>query len=491
MRRYVPARKPWTHQEEADQWLRGRSVAALLMAMRTGKSKVALDWFGRLELEGDVQDLAGVAPAGVYRTWLTQADDHLSLDLKRRLRTHLWESGDAPRHRRELDYFMTQHDRPRMLLVNSEATSRVKLIRDVLPAFLMQRRSMCLYDEATSIKAPDSHRAIFAVEKVKPACNYRAILTGLPTPKSPLDAYMQFNFLDHNILGFASYQAFQSRYSVSRRLPHGPVVGWEEDGTPIRKNIPVITGYRDVPGIGAKVQANSFRRTLGDCYDLPPKMYSYRDVEFHPEQRRVYEELRRFATAQLESEEYVTVSHVVTQMLRLHQVLCGHVRTEDGELREVPENRTQQLLEILEEYDGKCVIWCSYDFNVRRLSETISSHFDRPVARFWGGNRDTREREEKMFKEDTDCRDIVGTPHAGRFGRDWKIADLCVFFSNSPDLEHREQGEERLQGIDEKQSKGYIDLRVLNTVDVGIIETLRKKKNLSQVITGDRWRDWI
>lgn len=518
MRRYQPALRPWTHQREADRYTRGRQVCAFLMAMRTGKTKVDFDWFGRLELEGDCQDLAVVAPAGVYRTWRDQADTHLSIDLKSRLLTHIWESGGGERHRRELDWFMTNHHHPRLLLVNSEATSTVKLVREVLPAFLMQRRSMCSYDESTQIKSPDSSRAIFAVHEVKPACNYRSILSGLPTPKSPLDAYMQFNYLDENILNFASYQAFKSQHSVTRFLPLGPIVRGaggrvltNEDGSVMRRGIPQTVGYREVPSIARKVQANSYRITLEECYDLPPKMYLYRDVEWHPEQRRVYDELRQFATAQLEGMEYVTVQAVVTQMLRLHQVVLGHVMNDERVVREVPELRTESLLDMLEDYDGKTVIWCCYDLNVQRVSEAIARRFAEnralaKVARFWGGNRKTREEEERMFQDDPACRWIVGTPDAGRFGRDWRVADLCVFFGQRNNLEHRMQGEERLQGVGVSASglalppgfeagstsKGYIDMRIRGCVaEQRIIDSLRAKKVLANEITGDEWRAWI
>jgi hypothetical protein len=514
--RYEPAYAPWEHQKEARKYLRGRQVAALLMAMRTGKTKVIFDWFGELELEGMVDDLGVIAPAGVYRTWEDQANDHLSEDLKKRLLVHVWESGAGVQHRRELDRFLARRDRPRMLLMNTEATSKVKLAKDTLLAFLGQRISMGVYDESTQIKGPDSKRALFAVQEVKEATNYRAILTGLPTPKSPLDAYMQFRYLSDDILGFASYDAFKSRYAITRMLPLGPIVripgmgiATNEDGSVRRREIPQVVGYRDVDSVARKVQNSSFRVKLEDCYDMPEKMYLYRDVDWHPEQRRVYEELRMFATAELANMEYVTVQAVVTQMLRLHQVVLGHVKNEEGQVRAVPEMRTESLLDLLEDYDGKAVIWCCYDYNVQGVARAISERFAEagrpaPVARFWGGNRKTREAEEVWFKEDPECRWIVGTPDAGRFGRDWRVADLTVFFGQKPNLEHRVQGEERPQGVGvsssgkaipgfaSSRSKGYIDMRIRGCqVEQRIIDNLRQKKVLSNEITGDEWRKWI
>lgn len=503
--KYVPARKPWEHQRRASRFLKeNAAAAALLMVMRTGKTKVTLDDFGELELEGDCQDLAVVAPAGVYRTWEEAALEHLSEDLRGRILIHVWDSGGGVGHQRFLDHFMRNpKGRPRLLLANVEATSTVKRLRDAVVTFLGQRRSMAVYDESTTIKSPDAERAIFAVEKVKPASNYRRILSGLPTPKSPLDAYMQFNFLDQNILGFRSFSAFSARYAVTRMAEAGPIMRsggrplYNEDGSVRRRMIPQIVNYRDVDSIRQKIAAHSFRVRLEDCYDLPPDMYLYRDVEWHPEQRRIYEEVKNFATAELASQEHVTVSQVVTQMLRLHQIVCGHVVTEEGEVRDVPERRTESLLQFLEEYDGKAVIWCSYNYNIERVSAAIARHFSelgRPakVARFWGGNRKSREEEDRMFREDPECRWMVSTPPAGKFGRYWAMADVGVYFSNTANYEDREQSEYRIKATDKSVSVGYFDMRIPGCgIERRMVETLRKKRSLAQEINGDEWREWL
>lgn len=500
---YLPAKPDWKHQVEAKRRTRGRAAFALLMAMRTGKTKVDLDDDGEMELTGECQDFAKIAPAGAYLNWETALSEHLSEDLRRRLRVYVWKSGSGKIAQRVLDDFMMDHSRPRMLLMNIEATSTVKRAREAMVAFLRQRRSKSTYDESTGIKAPDSARALFAVNEVKPASNYRRILSGLPTPKSPLDAYMQFNFLDEKILGFGSWFGMRNQYAVTRMAAVGPVLRHKggapivgEDGQALRRSIPQIVAYREVSSVQKKIADHSIRVRLEDCYDLPAKMYLFRDVEWHPEQRRVYEELLHFATAELASREFVTVQNVVSQLTRLHQVLCGHTKTEAGELRDIPEKRTESLLDLLEEYDGKAVIWCSYDYNVRGISEAISKRFAEfgqlaPVARFWGGNRSTREEEERRFSSDPECRWMVATPAAARFSRYWAFADMAVYFSNTADYEHRSQSEERTQAVGKSTSVGYVDLRLPGSIDMRWVETIRKKMDLAAAVVGDDWRSWL
>src|SRR5262245_15684235 len=88
--KYEPKLAPRDYQREALNKMSGRREFALLMAMRTGKTKTLLDDYGRLELAGEVRDLLVVAPKGVYRTWEDEIEKHLSVDLLSRLVVARW-----------------------------------------------------------------------------------------------------------------------------------------------------------------------------------------------------------------------------------------------------------------------------------------------------------------------------------------------------------------------------------------------------------------
>ena len=76
-------------------------------------------------------------------------------------------------------------------------------------------------------------------------------------------------------------------------------------------------------------------------------------------------------------------------------------------------------------------------------------------------------------------------------GRTWLVADLVVYYSNTNNLEHRSQSEERAQGVGKEQSVAYVDLVCKGTVDEKIIEALRAKIDLAATITGDDWQEWL
>jgi hypothetical protein len=477
---YQPKFKRWVHQETALQSLKGREAFALFMEMRTGKTKTILDEFGQDELLGALDSMLVIAPTGVYQTWKTDAYKHLSEDLKKRAWIHHWKSGPNLGERDRMQLFM-EYGGPRIFLVNVEALSTVKAVRDLCTMFLQQSPATIVLDESTTIKNRKAARTKFCVKLAEGAAK-RRILSGLPTPQAPDDIYSQFDFLQPGLLGCRTYEQFEQRYCITEKKPYGPG----------KRMVNIITGYQNLEELQDKVKQHSFRVRLSDCYDLPEKMYIRRDVELTDEQDRAYKEMQEFAVAELENAERVTATMVLTQMLRLHQILCGVTMSDDGVECDIAENRTTEMLDILANTDGKAIIWAAYGANVRRITAALQREYGpRSVAQFWGGNASTREDEEKQFKTNDACRFMVATAAAGGRGRTWDVADTVIYYSNTFSLEHRMQSEERTQAVGKKKSVGIFDLTTRDTVEDKILDSLRSKMDLSNAVTGDAWREWI
>jgi SNF2 family DNA or RNA helicase len=528
MANYQPQWTAYTHQTKALAAWGTKKFFALLMAMRTGKTKVTIDRWGPLATNNECLDLMVIAPAGVYRTWEKALREHADPKLLAKVLVYTWSAKHQKSKvsQRRYDHFLAQRA-PRVLLINIEALSTVKAARLAAIDFARQRTCMVAIDESTTIKNPDSKRTEFIAQYIKPHADYRVILCGLPTPRSPLDLFGQFNFLDQSILSYASYIAFQARYADVHRIcmlpthvliarltavagPKFTVPGvgkvrpqdlsrehilLELDARGVyTQTVPVIKAYKHEDELHAKIMPHSYRVLLKDCYDLPPKIYMpLREVEMTDEQQRIYDELKAFATAELDNMEHVTATHVLTRMLRLHQVLCGHTKEDKtGKVHTFKENRTQEVLNILEEYDGKAIIWCSYDEDIRKVSAALVAEYgEGSVARFWGGNADTREQEEKVFLTQAACRFQVATPSAGGRGRTWSNADLLVYYSSTNNLEHRAQSEERADEVGKSTSIACVDIVCPGTVDLHIINALREKIDMAARITGDEWRQWL
>jgi SNF2 family DNA or RNA helicase len=459
------------------------------MEMRTGKTKTILDEFGELEAAGQIRHLLVVAPAGVYRTWEGDADKHLSDELRRRVKLLRWDSKLSPAKRKQLVEAVTQPG-PKILLVNIEALSTVEDAQTLCAKFIRGGTTMMVIDESTVIKSHTANRTKFCLAAA-PHCKVRRILSGLPSPQSPLDLYTQFAFLNPSIIGFGKFDEFKHRYGIVKRMPYGPG----------GRMIETVVGYQNLDELQDKIAGHSFRVLLKDCTDLPEKIYMRREVAMTSEQQKLYDALVEEATAIIEKKGQeagrVTANIVLTQLLRFQQIMAGHVVTDadgenGGQIIDIKENKTSELLAAIGECSGKAIIWAAFDHDVKKITKRLEEIYGPgSVARFWGGNKNTREAEEQAFKTDPRCRFMVATAAAGGRGRTWDVADLVVYYSNTFSLEHRAQSEERTQAIGKKTSTLYLDLVCPGTVEEKILHALRSKMSLSDAVTGDGWKEWV
>jgi SNF2 family DNA or RNA helicase len=227
--------------------------------------------------------------------------------------------------------------------------------------------------------------------------------------------------------------------------------------------------------------------------DLPPKIYERYEVALTKEQLRIYQELKQQAIANLEGGGIVTGTRVITRMIRLHQLVCGYVRNDDdGAIQDVPSNRINALIDLLEDHSGKAIIWANYDYNIRSIQAKLIEKFGPDcVSCFWGGNSSTRMKEIEWWRHEPNRRFLVSTQQSGGLGHTWTEADLVIYYANNYNLEMRFQSEDRAHRAGQTKSVTYVDLVSPGTVDETIINALRKKINLATVITGDNYQEWL
>ena len=284
---YTPRMKSFGHQVEALKRSASRpdspsdeDVFAYLMEMGTGKSKVLLDEFGQYEDAGDLNNLLIIAPAGAYGNWARIDDDdpgefqkHFDEELFDRLDFAQWVSGKSS-SKKDVERLLRVGNRPRALVMNAEALSSVKQAREACEAFAASGRTMVAVDESTLIKNHRSKRTK-AVMKIGDLAASRRIMTGYVAPKSPLDLFSQFAFLDPRILGFTSFFGFRARYAVMRKMMFGG------------RKVDTVVAYKNVEELQQKIAPYSYRCLKEDCLDILPKLYTSRDVRMTPEQLRL------------------------------------------------------------------------------------------------------------------------------------------------------------------------------------------------------------
>jgi SNF2 family DNA or RNA helicase len=223
-------------------------------------------------------------------------------------------------------------------------------------------------------------------------------------------------------------------------------------------------------------------------------MYIRRDVELTDEQKRVYKQMKKLALAKLENGELATTASVLTQIMRLQQICCGHLQPDEGEIQALDNNRLRELLEITEELQGKAIIWATYTHDIQQVANALRDRFGpEAVATYYGATpQDERQEIVERFQEkDGPLRFFVGQPKTGGYGITLTAANTVIYYSNSYDLEIRLQSEDRAHRIGQSRKVTYIDLVSPDTIDEKVLKALRSKIDLAGKVLGEEARNWL
>jgi SNF2 family DNA or RNA helicase len=195
----------------------------------------------------------------------------------------------------------------------------------------------------------------------------------------------------------------------------------------------------------------------------------------------------------LDDGEMVTAPAVITQMLRIQQVLSGHLKTDDGEMKYFPSRRMDALEEILEEHDGKAIIWSRFRYDIIKITEMLNKKFGEGCAAAYYGDTSDDERNNIVtnFQQLKNLKFFVGNPATAGYGLTLTEADLVIYYANDFNLETRIQSEDRAHRIGQKKNVTYIDLVSEGTIDEKIVEALRNKINIGAKVLGEEAREWL
>ena len=469
---------PYAHQLRALERSWDKENFAYFMEMGTGKSKVLLDNCAMLYDKGYINGLLLIAPKGVYKNWYdNEIPAHLPDHIERKI--VLWKSSDKSAEQvKKLNTLFQPGTDFHILIMNVEAFS-FPFGKEFATRFLNSHKALMAIDESTTIKTPTAKRTK-TILKLRTLALYRRILTGSPVTNSPLDLYSQCEFLDPWLLDQSSYYTFRARYSIMKSINLGA------------RSVNIVVGYRNLPELSEKIKPFSERVLKDDCLDLPKKTYMKRIVTMTPQQEKIYKAMKKYAMAQLDGKT-VTTSTVMVQLMRLHQITCGHFTADDGTIQDIPCKRVSELIDILYELDGKAVIWAHYQKDVQKIIEEIKKKFgEDSVVDYYGLTpQDERQQNIKRFQENDKCRFFVGTTQTGGYGITLTAASNMIYFSNGYDLEKRQQSEARIDRIGQEKPMTYIDIITEDTIDDKIVKALRKKVNIATQIMGEELKEWI
>lgn len=309
---------PHVHQAKIYDDHRDSQWFGLLWEMGLGKSKTLSDVASHLFLRGKIQGLLIVAPNSVYAEWVNELlPTHMAAPyVKLCFRTD--EHGERRVLRRALFLNPTEYgDKLRVLCMSYDGIKSAngnKLASD----FVLLYKTMIVADESTAMKNPETQTAK-VMKKIRASCHFAWIATGTPIAQSPFDFHSQIEFLCPDFWkrhGMKSFGAFKQQFGIYELRRAG------------LRAFNTLIAYRDLDRMYALIKPFCSRLTKEDSgVKLPPKTYRTISFRLLPEQRRVYDDLRKEFLAELDSGAIVEAPLAVVRLTRLQQIASGFVTT--------------------------------------------------------------------------------------------------------------------------------------------------------------------
>lgn len=465
---------PYAHQRRAlTRIYHLGGVAALHMPMRSGKSRVAIDWAGIAYRNFGLRRVLVVCPLSVTGVWQQQIEEFCPVPGAVRV---LNGSTTARLHALAALQTLTSPDWIEWVIVNYEGTWRKAGKVSMTDALADWKPDLVIADEAHRLKGATSRQSK-ALAKIAKVAKYRLGLTGTPVTKSPLDIFGQYRFLDERIFTRedgrpASWTWFRNEYAT-----------W---GTGPAQY--VVKGYRKLPELIGKIKDHSYAVKLEDCFDLPPKTFIDVPVAMPQSTRAVYRDMAKQMIAYLESGAVVTADIVLTKLLRLSQITSGFVTDPGGILHELDTAKLDACLDMIEDFSAageKVVVFCRFKHDYHALAQALSARDAGYLS--LTGETPARSRDDviRAFHTDKTKMVFIAQTAAGSLGIDLTPARMAIFMSLDYNTATYLQAQDRIYGPKQPHPVVIHHLLTPRTIDGVVLRTLKHGTDLAYAILHD------
>ena len=93
-----------------------------------------------------------------------------------------------------------------------------------------------------------------------------------------------------------------------------------------------------------------------------------------------------------------------------------------------------ELLDVLDEVEGKVIIWANYVYDIRQIVKAISKNTEDSIVQYWAIPADVRQKHRNVSRSKSDSRFFVGNHR--QVGMVYiTAANNVIYYSNGYDLE--------------------------------------------------------
>jgi SNF2 family DNA or RNA helicase len=518
---------PLPHQQQFFDTYKDYSQIALLADMGVGKTKMILDVIAYQAMKYNRNRVIVVAPRAIGDQWTAEEiPKHFPL----KYITFKHTTAKTVKYARERNRFMTYaetYNGVMFLIINYEAFVKevgIELVKWFLASSSSEHASIIL-DEASAIKNPDAKTTmtLHRLKRIFPN-SFRAILTGTPAAKSPVDMWSLYNFLITDYFR-CSFLAFKHRHVVHCSIKleikqqlktiekiidpfmYGKIrqqIASNVDAITIRDrfklsqedyniiaNSDKMVRFKNVDILKKEIAPITFAVSKKDCLALPDKIYKVVMLPLSKQQKELITQLRNYAIATFNA-DILTVTTKATIAMRILQICGGHIAVNTDVDREYdhkpidgPNAKLAYIKNDLAEIgEQQCIIWAVFRSEIKLLAESLAGDYDIVTMQ----SPDEREDNIAKFKRGA-AQILIANPEVAGYGLNLQNAGIHYWYSRSYKTSARMQAEDRSYRIGVTKSPIYKDLLYENTFEVRVLNALKEEADMNALFVSMEIKD--
>lgn len=454
----MSSRVPFPHQLEALAYTEGRRHIALFMEMRLGKSMVAVRWAATKAGKGDKVLVV------TYKDCADGLEDEIITEGFGNV-TQLYNMSGV-RRAQLLDEIRSVipewEDEPRWFIINYEACLHQ-------PEILDEDWTVLILDESTALRNPQSKTSKLFSKRAG-VVPHRAILSGLPNPKSETDFFGQFKVLNGMFMGADNFWVWRERHFKQPSSDYAwmwiPRPGTRDA---IKKELAKLAFVK------TRAQAGVGGRFITEKWVVDPS----------PKQNKFMREVKKDFSLNGKDTNWAT-----TRDIWLQRLAGGFDPTT---LEQISDAKTKLILGKLKDgelQDMPALVWFRFNHELkafaadaRKKGFTVCEVYGEvPIA-----DRKQIRRDFQAGKYQIAALQM----QVGKFGQDWSRADVAIYYSHTYDTEVWAQTRDRIVHPKQKRDLLLINMVTRGTIDESVVATGREKYRNSRLYTKALMRDYI
>lgn len=335
-----------------------------------------------------------------------------------------------------------------------------------LLTLVQEKKCFLIVDESNMVKNGKAKRTT-NITRIAEKCQYKLILNGTPITRNEADLFAQWYILDWRILGYKGYYAFAANHLEFDDKTHR------------------IRNVLNVDYLVQKIAPYSYQVKKSECLDLPEKTYKTEYFSLSKEQSQHYDEVADellFDILQDESNEL----NIYRLFNALQAIISGYSLRIEEHIKKEPffddfkqNPRMKLFMDIIDNiYGNKTIIFCEYSDEIEMIKKWLNEEYGIGTAVTFYGKDSIKRRDKNLETFKQDAMFLITNKDCGAYGLNLQFCSYAIYYSNDWDFGTRQQSEDRLHRLGQKNNVHIIDICAEHTLDERILACLRRKENL-------------